>query len=87
MSLPSLAGLSPRSEVCSAFSIGFTIARSHGWIRSRRGSGALTVATWFRGTCEPYASTRRVSSSAGLAFPVRTPEKSRRRASMALSIF
>jgi hypothetical protein len=47
--LPSLAGVRPRSDFWMAFSILGSIPGSQGWMRSVFGSGTETVATWFRG--------------------------------------
>src|SRR5690606_5746788 len=83
---PSVAGFNPSSALRIAFSTTATRPLSHGCTISIRGSGALTVATWFNGIFDPYASTRTRSRSAGDALPVRTPENSRRIASSAFSI-
>src|SRR5579862_2598216 len=59
---------------------------SHGVTMRSRGSGALTVATWLMGIDCPYASTRTVSNSAGVALPERIDASSRRALSSALSM-
>ena len=51
--LPSFAGLRPRSEERIAFSIFAISDTSHGCATIRVGSGMVSVATWFRGVGVP----------------------------------
>ena len=86
ITVPSLLGVMPRSARISSFSIALSVERSKGCTTSRRGSGALMVATWLRGIAVPYNSTRTESSMAALARPVRMVSASWRRTSTDLSI-
>ena len=47
--LPSLFGISPRSDFMMDFSTSFIADLSHGWIISRRASGTVMAAIWFSG--------------------------------------
>ncbi len=53
MTLPSLLGLSPRSDSMMAFSTAFIDDLSYGVIVIRRGSGAATVAICLSGVETP----------------------------------
>ena len=51
--LPSLTGFSPRLPFRTAFSIGPSMAFSHGWTLIEWASGVLMFATCFRGVMVP----------------------------------
>ena len=53
MTLPSLAGLMPRSDFWMAFSTAGIILVSHRAIMSIRGSGTEMLPTWLMGVGEP----------------------------------
>jgi hypothetical protein len=53
ITLPSLEGVSPRSDSSTARSICFATVGSNGWIVSMRGSGTLIVAMFFSGVGVP----------------------------------
>ena len=53
MSLPSLDGVSPRSDSWIDFSIAFIELGSNGWTVSIRASGTPIVASCFSGVCWP----------------------------------
>ena len=50
---PSLLGVRPRSDSMIAFSTAVMMLRSYGCTVSRRGSGALMVASWLSGVRVP----------------------------------
>src|SRR5262249_13888 len=74
---PSSVGFKPRSDCWIARLTALSSVLSHGWTTISRGSGALMEPTCCSGTTWPYASTRTVSSSAGLALPLRIEASSR----------
>src|SRR4249919_3028227 len=84
--LPSSVGFKPRFASLMPLQMALITLLSHGWTTSSRGSGALTELTCCSGTCVPYASTLTVSSSCGLALPVRIPPSSWRTNSVAFFI-
>ena len=53
ISLPSLAGISPRSDFWIAFSMAPMAVTSQGEIRISRLSGTERLATWFSGVGTP----------------------------------
>jgi hypothetical protein len=53
MRCPSFEGVSPRSEARIAFSMALRSDLSHGCTVSSFGSGAATLATWFKGISPP----------------------------------
>ncbi len=53
ITLPSLLGESPRSDLAMPFSISFICEASHGWIMMVRESGTDTVASWLIGVRLP----------------------------------
>ncbi len=53
MTLPSLLGVSPRSDFRMAFSMAGICDVSHGWMTSVLGSGTESEAIWLIGVCAP----------------------------------
>src|SRR5438552_14085538 len=76
ITLPSLDGLSPRSDARMAASMAFICEGSNGCATMSEGSGTERPATWLSGILAPYASTCTPSSIVTVARPVRTPANS-----------